>query len=393
MILYPYGRRRKMDHLLDDLAWLNEIDKGRMCDIQERFPESCEIALENAEKLRIPKKIVVKDKFSIKYEKPQKIIIAGMGGSAIGGNILKDWLRDTVPIPIEVCRDYSLPAYADEKTLVLAVSYSGNTEETLNMLIEAIAKKCMIIAISSNGILINFSQKIGLPFIQLPTGFPPRSAIPYLFFSLAVSLKKIRVLELPQEELDEAITVLKQVREDIKLEKTTANNFAKNIAQNIYGNIPVIYGFGFYKGVAQRIKTQFNENAKCLSFYACFPELNHNETVGWTGKSDLTDRFVILLIRDKEEPLEIATRIDVTKKLVFDTRAKNVIEIFSQGRSNLAKILSTIFIGDFVSIYLAFLYGIDPTPVKIIDRLKEQLEKRVNKVRILKEDLEKILDN
>jgi glucose/mannose-6-phosphate isomerase len=330
-----------MKYLLDDLTWLKEIDKGGMCDIQERFPENCETALENAEKLRIPKKIVVKEDFSINYEKPQKIIIAGMGGSAIGGNILKDWLRDIVPIPIEVCRDYHLPAYADEKTLVLAISYSGNTEETLNMLIEAIEKRCMIITISSNGVLKEFSQKIGIPCIKLPKGFPPRSAIPYLFFSLAVSLKKI--------------------------------------------------SFGIYKGVAQRIKTQFNENAKCLSFYACFPELNHNETVGWTGKGDLADKFVILLIRDKEEPLEIMTRIDVTKKMVFDERAKNVIEVFSKGKSNLAKILSTIFVGDFVSIYLAFLYGIDPTPVKIIDKLKEQLEKRVHKVSSLKKELDKII--
>jgi glucose/mannose-6-phosphate isomerase len=380
-----------MKYLLDDLTWLKEIDKGGMCDIQERFPENCETALENAEKLRIPKKIVVKEDFSINYEKPQKIIIAGMGGSAIGGNILKDWLRDIVPIPIEVCRDYHLPAYADEKTLVLAISYSGNTEETLNMLIEAIEKRCMIITISSNGVLKEFSQKIGIPCIKLPKGFPPRSAIPYLFFSLAVSLKKIRVLESPKEEFNEAINVLKQVREDIRLETTTADNIAKRIALDLYGSIPVIYGFGIYKGVAQRIKTQFNENAKCLSFYACFPELNHNETVGWTGKGDLADKFVILLIRDKEEPLEIMTRIDVTKKMVFDERAKNVIEVFSKGKSNLAKILSTIFVGDFVSIYLAFLYGIDPTPVKIIDKLKEQLEKRVHKVSSLKKELDKII--
>ena len=156
------------------------------------------------------------------------------------------------------------------------------------------------------------------------------------------------------------------------------------------GSIPAVYGFGIYEGVALRIKSQFNENAKSPSIAASFPELNHNETVGWTGREDLTKKITVILIRDKDEPAEIKTRIDVTKNLVFDEKAKKVVEIQARGKSKLAKMFSTIYIGDFASIYLAILYGIDPTPVKIIDKLKAQLEKRWIKPENLGKDLRRL---
>jgi len=380
----------RISSLLDNSDKIKAIDKGKMFEIQEKFPENCEDAVRRAEKLVIPKKVMVSEKISIVYRRPEKIIVAGMGGSAIGGNILKDWLRETTPIPIEVCRDYHLPAYADEKTLVLVSSYSGNTEETISALLEAVEKRCMIIAVSSNGVVQEFSQKMGLPFIKLPAGYPPRTAIPYLFFPLAVSLKKMEVLKEFDEDVKETFTILGQIREEVKIETPTSKNPAKRLAIDVEDSIPAIYGFGIYEGAALRIKSQFNENAKSPGIVASFPELNHNETVGWTEREDLTKKISVILIRDKDEPAEIKTRIEVTRRLVFDGKARKVVEIQSRGKSKLAKIFSTIYIGDYASIYLAILYNTDPTPVKIIDELKAQLEKRVDKAKTLRRQFEAI---
>lgn len=380
-----------MSATLDNMKKINAIDKGDMCSIEMKFPENCEDAIKRSEYLVIPKEVKATDKLTIKYRKPEEIIVVGMGGSAIGGDLLKGWLRETLPIPLEVCREYSLPAYADEGTLVLVSSYSGNTEETLSMFLEALEKGCMTISITSNGLLQEFNEKLGLPFVKLPGGYPPRSAIPYLFFPLVVSLKKLGVLSGVDGEVEEAVTVLKQVREEIKPENPASRNLAKKLAKGVKGSIPFVCGFGFYQGVARRMKTQFNENGKTPAKAEFFPELNHNETVGWTGLRRLTKNFSVILIRDERELPEIRTRIDVTRKLVFDGGAKNVLEIYARGVGKLARMLSTMYIGDFASLYLGILYGFDPTPVKIIDELKRQLNERVNKAEELKKKFEDIL--
>lgn len=367
-----------MSLTLDDLDKIRAIDKSGMCDIELRFPESCEEAVSISESIVIPKEVKISDQVTLKYGAPEKIIVVGMGGSAIGGSLLKDWLRDSLPVPLEVSREYHLPAYADEKTLILATSYSGNTEETLSSFYEALTRRCMIIAISSDGELIRLARKFGLPHLKLPRGYPPRSAMPYLFFPLAVSLKKLGLIPSFDGEVREAISVLKKVRENVKPDNPTHNNQAKKIAVGVKGSVPFICGYGFYRGVALRIKTQFNENGKTPAKAEFFSELNHNETVGWTGKRDLTGNTSVILIRDDEEPKEISTRMDVTRTLVFDERARSVFEIRARGKGKLARMLSTMYIGDFSSVYLGILYGIDPTPVKIIDELKGQLSERVN---------------
>jgi len=382
-----------MSTILDDFVKIKAVDKSDMCSILLKLPEICEDAIKRAERFTIPDEVKITDNLTIKYQKPKKILVVGMGGSAIGGDLLKDWLRETLPIPIDVCREYSLPAYADEETLVLVSSYSGNTEETLSMFLEALEKRCMTISITSNGSLLDFNETLDLPFVKLPTGYPPRSAIPYLFFPLVISLKKLGILSGVNGEIREAITVLKQVREEIKPENPTLQNIAKQIANGVKGSIPFVCGFGFYRSIALRIKTQFNENGKTPAKSETFPELNHNETVGWTGFRELTKNFCVILIRDNREPLEIRTRIDVTRKLVFDSGAKNVLEIYARGVAKLARMLSVMYIGDFASVYLGVLYGFDPTPVKIIDELKLQLGKKMNKAEELKDKFRDMLSN
>jgi glucose/mannose-6-phosphate isomerase len=369
-----------MNEILDDLEGMKRIDQEGMGAILERLPEHCEDAIGAAGNLKIPGRVKITEQLSIRYKKPEKIVFAGMGGSAIGGDLLKGWLRRSLPVPIEVCREYSLPAYADEETLLFVTSYSGNTEEALSCLLEGVTRRCMIIAISSNGVLRELSEKMRIPLVTLPSGYPPRTALPYLFFPLVIVLEKLGVVSKMDGEINEALTVLKEVREDLRLETSAFENPAKKIATRLEGHIPLITGFGCYVSVALRMKTQFNENSKTLAKSEAFPELNHNEVVGWTGRRPLTQKYCVLLLRDPDEAPEIKTRIEVTKRLVFKDGAADVVEIWPRGQGMLARMLSTMYVGDFASFYLALLYGVNPTPVEIIDELKKQMRDQVDKV-------------
>ena len=363
--------------ILDDLDAIKKIDKNNMLSYCVEFSAHCEKAMQQAKKL------------SIKYPKPENVIVAGMGGSAIGGEILKDWARDRISVPIEVCREYSLPAYADKNTLVFVVSYSGETEESLSIFLDAVTKKCKIVCISSGGTLHRFAEKLGISQLHVPSGMAPRATLPYLFIPLPMILEKIEVVSDVTSEVSEAIKVLKHIEELNSPEIPLKENFSKSLAVNIYGTVPIVYGFGIYRAVAQRFKTQFNENSKVPAKWEFFPELDHNEIVGWEAAKELAKCFSIILIRDKDETEAMRQRIEVTKELM--QQSLKVFEIQSVGNTVLAKILSTICIGDFTSVYLAVMRGIDPTPVKSISFLKEKMKQSGEKEKIIRE-LQKIAE-
>jgi glucose/mannose-6-phosphate isomerase len=364
-----------MVNILDQPEKFKKIDKSDMLYHLMKTPDYCLDAINRAKQIKIPEEI-----------KPKNIVIAGMGGSAIGGEIFKDWLMDELPIPVEVCRDYILPAYANEDTLFFANSYSGNTEETLSTFLEALRRKCLAITITSGGHLLSFSKELHVPYISIPTQLPPRVAIPYLFFSLPILMKRINLLPRLEKELREAIHVLKKVGNINSPQNISRNNPAKKLALEILGTMPVIYGFRQYQSIAHRLKTQFNENSKILSKYDVFPELNHNETVGWEAPDIITKKYSIILIRDPDEPPEIRFRIETTKSLVLQ-KANKVFEIHAQGEGKLAKMFSVLGVGDFTSVYLAILQGVDPTPVKIIDEVKRELGKKSSIAEKLKAEL------
>ena len=325
----------------------------------------------------------IAEKTSLKYSKPTNIIVAGMGGSGIGGELLKDWARDKAPVPIVVSRDYSLPAYANEQSLVLIVSYSGETEESLSAFLDATKKKCMMHCISSGGSLLEFAEKLGVPYLRVPSGMPPRASLPYLFVPLPKSLEKAGVVSGVSGELSEAIRLLERVSGENAPEKPVKDNFAKTLAVGINGSVPEVYGFGFYRSVAQRFKQQFNENSKVPSKWEFFSELNHNEIVGWEKAEELAKCFSTIFIRDKSEPNEIRSRIETTKTLV--PSSSKMFEVWSRGKSSLARMLSTVCIGDFTSVYLAILRGVDPTPVENINLLKEKMRQGGTKEKVKRE--------
>jgi glucose/mannose-6-phosphate isomerase len=357
--------------VLDDTGKIREVDKSNMLafcvDAEKHYREAARIA----------------EKISLRFANPENIIVAGMGGSAIGGELLKDWARDKAQVPIEVSRAYSLPTYANERSLVLVMSYSGETEESLSSFLDAKKRNSMIFCVSSGGSLLEFAEKLNVPYLRVPLGMPPRAALPYMFVPLLKALEKSGVISGVSGELLEAIRLLASVAGENAPEKPVKDNFAKMLASGISGSIPVVYGFGIYRSVAQRFKQQFNENSKVPSKWEFFSELNHNEIVSWENKGKLPECFSTIFIRDKAEYDVIRSRIETTKTLL--PSGSKMFEVWSQGKCELARMLSTVCIGDFTSVYLAVLCGTDPTPVETITLLKEKMKNVGTKEKVKRE--------
>lgn len=366
-----------MTAVLDDPQRIKEVDRSNILKDLVNTPDYCRDAIELAKQVKVPEKVV-----------PKNVVVVGMGGSAIGGEILHDWLRDTLPISIEVCRDYTLPAYVNKDTLVFANSYSGNTEETLTAFLTALQRQCTVLTVTSGGQLEAFSKKLQIPYVKIPETLQPRAAIPYMFFPLPVFMQKLGILQKIEDELEEAVAALEVVCKANAPNVPTKNNKAKQIATEIAETMPVVYGFRQYTSVAHRLKAQFNENSKVPCRADVFPELNHNETVGYEAEA-FNKKQTVLLIRDAQEPKEIGNRIEITRDLVF-SRANKVLEVRAEGKGKLAKMFTALCICDYVSVYLAVLRNKDPTPVNIIDKVKKELTKKSGMQERFEAELEKL---
>jgi glucose/mannose-6-phosphate isomerase len=352
-----------MHRILDDLDEIKKIDAQDMLDVIRKFPEQIQEAQRIAEAIKI-------EAFS-----PYHVVVAGVGGSAIGGDILASWLFKRIDIPIFVNRAYKLPSFVGENTLLFAVSYSGNTEETLSLFEEGLKKGCKIIAITSGGKLAERCIMENITVVPIPQGKPPRAAVAYLFIPIVVILKKMGIYE-PDNEIAVALENLKNLREKLIPDFPTEKNLAKQIALDLHGEIPIIYGLAIFNAVAKRWQTQLNENAKMLAWHGTFPEMNHNEMQAWAAGEN-SKSFTAVLLRD-DFLLEgrLQKRVSLTKKMILEKHANKVIEVVAEGggeKDYLARMLYSMFIGDFVSIYLAILRGIDPTPVSAIEEFKREL--------------------
>ena len=362
--------------ILDDTNGMRKIDKNNMITFYSDAANHYTESWKKAEKIKLD------------YPNPENVVIAGMGGSAIGGELLKDFTRGTVQVPIEISRDYHLPEYAGKKSLVILASYSGDTEETLSSFLDAANRKCMMLCVSSGGNLIKYAKKLNMPYLQVQGSMPPRAALPHMLMPLLKCMEKFSMTPKVSDDFSEAIKMLQKVSIANAPDKPANANFAKTLALNLNGAIPAVYGFGVFRGVALRFKQQFNENAKVPAKWETFSELNHNETMGWENAKNLAKNYAVVFIRDKMEPVEIHSRIETTKTLMQPTVSK-MFEVWAQGKSNLAKMLSTILVGDFTSVYLAMLRKVDPTPVVTVEAMKEKIEQNGVKKKILRE-LEKI---
>ena len=295
-----------------------------------------------------------------------EVLVCGMGGSGVGAHFIKAFSNRESKVPIIINKDYDIPAFTDENTLVLASSYSGNTEETLSAYRAAKNKNCSIIAISSGGQLIEDAQASGLDTILLPAGYPaPRACLGFSFVAQLFAIYKAGCISnFFEEQIIDSL-------ERLKLEQTNIKAKAEQIARLMVDRIPVLYGSQRTDATLLRWRQQLNENAKHLNWHQVFPEMNHNEIVGWKG--DYSNLLVIAL-RHRDDPARHQLRMDLTRE-VFQHWAGGYMEVYSRGGSFLEKSLYLVHLGDWVSYYLAQLKGEDADEVKVIDHLKEQLKK------------------
>lgn len=327
---------------------VNEIDKENMEEILNDFPNQVKKGI------GLCGDLAVEEEFD-------KIVLCGMGGSALAGEILKCYLRQELKIPLIIIKTYSLPKFVDKKTLFIASSYSGNTEETIAAYREAIRKYIPTIAIASGGKLEELSKINKTPFIKLPGGIQPRLSIGYSFFSLLKLFENSGFIESKKEDTK---------RTEKALKKPMFKEIAKKLAEKLKDKIPIIYASDDLSCVAYKWKIDINENSKTHAFYNIIPEMNHNELVGYTN---VKGNYHVIIIKDDEDFERIKKRIKITKQIIKE-KGIEVTEVEIKGDCFLTKLFSAIYIGDWVSYYLALEDGIDPTPVDIVEDLKRKLK-------------------
>ena len=293
------------------------------------------------------------------------VLICGLGGSGIGGTIISQVVSSDANCPITINKDYKIPAFVGEKTLVICCSYSGNTEESLEMLEQAEAKNAVIACITSGGKLAEIAQSKNYNHIIIPGGHPPRAAFGLAFPPLFFMLNHYNVVS------DNYVTQFNNTVSIINEEEESIIAEAKQVTEKLMNKIPVIYADANYEGVAVRFRQQINENSKMLCWHHVIPEMNHNELVGWTTKNE---DLAVVIFRNEDDYFRTQKRMEVNKT-VFEKYTSTIIEIFSKGNSRLEKALYLVHLGDWVSFLLAEKKGIDVTEVDVITHLKNELAK------------------
>ncbi len=296
----------------------------------------------------------------------KNVIICGIGGSALPADILQSVVKTLVPTYIQ--RSYNLPPVASEQSLVICISYSGNTEETLSVLREAISKKLAIVGICAGGQMEKLCSQNNIPLVKIPSGIQPRCATGYIFSALAKILANHNLIENISGDIIKTSDRLASINSLLQKE-------GKKLSKKIVNKIPIVYSSDTFKAVAMIWKIKFNENAKIPAFYNYFPELNHNEMVGYTGLKKLgAKNFQVLILQDLQDHQRILKRIKLTADII--KRAGTKVEIINMKEgSRLFKVFSTLLLGDWVSYYTALENNTDPTPVKMVEEFKGMMQK------------------
>ena len=322
----------------------------------ERFPAQLKEALEIGEAAHI-----TKAEFEI-----NKVLVIGMGGSGIGGNIVAEMVREECKVPYLVSKSYSVPAYADKNTLAIISSYSGNTEETLASFEQLLTTGAKIVCIASGGKLINKAQELGLDHILVPGNWPsPRACVGYSIVQQLYVLYKLGLIDRTKiDNVKSSIDLIKYDQDDIKKK-------AKEVASKIYGKTPIIYSTDRIESISVRLRQQINENAKQLCWHHVIPEMNHNELVGW---KDRREDLAVIYLRNKDDYRRNALRMDINIKII-SKRTSTIIELYSKGQSAVERAIYFIHLGDWISWYLSELKGVDAVEIDVIDFLKSELGK------------------
>jgi len=350
---------------LDKPATYQHLDSGGMMQLTLDFAAQCREALALSEGFEAP----------AAFRSARQVVLSGLGGSAIAGDLVSRLLAGQAKVPIIINRQYGLPPWADENTLVVLSSYSGNTEETLSAFAAARERKCSAVCITSGGKLGQLAAEAGIPVITIPGGRPPRASTGYLIFPFLTVLEKSNLTPaLPQADKEEAFSLLEKMSRAYGPAQAVANNPVKDCAYWLWNNFPVIYGWGYLAPVAFRWQTQLNENSKLIAHAGELPEMNHNEVVAWAHSVELSKKMRVVMLRsDGDEPARIGARLELTKRIIGPNA--ELIEAYTEGEGRLARQLSLVYRGDLVSIYLAFLQSKDPIEINAINFLKGELGK------------------
>jgi len=352
--------------ILDDVKAVRRIDRGRMLTLVSALPEQCRAGWKAGLAWDIP----------LKWGSSDRLLVLGMGGSAIGAELAHGFLEGKIVRGMAVNRTYTVPGWVHRKTLVLACSYSGNTEETLTAVQEADRRGSRIVALTSGGKLASLAIRRGYPLLQIPQGLPPRAAVGYLAFGplgLLVRLGWVGRRALPvrraSADLERFIT------SRLSLKVRTSVNPAKRIATALFGRVPILYGAsGGWEGIVYRWRTQLEENAKSLAFHHLFPEATHNEISGWLQPKPVVRKKAIgLFLTDPAVHPRIRRGMQFMSEIVRRQGAP-ILWVEAPGHSALSRMMGLLALGDFVSVYLALLYGTDPTPVDRVEALKRYMK-------------------
>jgi len=339
--------------MLDDLKYIHQRDGQDALGIAERQAGQLEY------KFELPK---IEGEF-------ENIVFAGMGGSALPALLSRSW--PGYNLPFEICRQYDIPRYVSNKTLFIASSYSGNTEETLSALEQAEKKKAVIAIMAGGGELESLASQRGYPFIKVPKAEQPRYAVFYMLAGLLKILESAGLAEDRSPELAAAGGFLKESVKEWVATASTDWNSAKQLAMEVAGKSAVVYAGPLLAPAAYKWKISFNENAKNVAWWDEYPEFNHNEFIGWSSHPPQKPYFVIDLRSDLEHP-RVQKRFELSDKLLSGKRPHAHV-VQAQGNSLLEQLLWTVAFGDFVTIYLALLNGVNPAPVELVEKFKKEL--------------------
>lgn len=301
-------------------------------------------------------------KLTPRHKEIRNVVVAGVGGSGIGANLVAELIAEKMQLPFVVCKDYFLPEFVDEHTLLIASSYSGNTEETLHALEEGIRRNSKIVCVSSGGSMEIIAKKAGLDFVSIPGGKPPRACLAYSFVQQLFILYTVNLID------DGFVVGIEEAIHLLDKEEKRIMKQARSISKKLNKKMAIIYSAANMEAVAMRWRQQLNENSKVLCWHHVIPEMNHNELVGWRTPG----KYAVIMLRNDTDYSRIQQRMNIAKNIISQY-TPNILEIYSKGDSFIEKSLYLIHLGDWVSYFLSERRKVDPVEVNVIEYLKAEL--------------------
>ncbi len=349
-------------NVLDDRATVERLDPHGMLARIEGLPEQCDEAWRRAGEFVLPES----------HRRARRMVVLGMGGSAIAGDILRSLAEAAGQKAVSVVRGYDVPGFVDGETLVVACSQSGETEETLSAFEQALEAGARAVAVTTGGRLRELANDRGVPAYVYEYDGEPRSGLGHQLMVLVSLGRQAGAVEPQDAAVAEAVSVMREQRKRFEFESLEEGNPAKQIARRLHGRLPVVVGAGLLAPAAYRWKTQLNENSKCWAFCEELPELDHNSIVGFALPEVLLERLHAVVLWHPALPERLRLRYEATAEALSEAGIANE-RVEAAGRRPLAQVMSALYLGDLVSYYLALLNGVEPSPVAAIELLKARM--------------------